>query len=107
MSMLSSLRERLGLPEQERDEFRVQSGSPAIYRLHADGAIDRSISAVKALVKWHVPLAAAKSKIEEVMAGKTVAVDLPMLEDAAAFEREMRGFAIAAVREPRAAAAEG
>jgi hypothetical protein len=60
-----------------------------------------------ALVKRHVPLIVAKRQIEEVMVGKTVTVDLPMLEDAAAFESELRELGIIAVREAPAAAAEG
>ena len=57
-----------------------------------------------ALVKRHVPLATAKTEIERVLAGQEALVDLPMLEDAAVFESEMRNLGVRAVREVSAAA---
>lgn len=86
---------------------RVSSGSPARYVLRADQPLTKSISAIWALVKRHVDLAVAKREIEEVMVGDAVTVDLPMLEDAASFESELRELGITAVREIPAAAAEG
>jgi hypothetical protein len=56
------------------------------------------------LVRRHVPLANAKTEIERVLAGQAALVDLPMLEDAAAFESEMRELGVRAVREVSAAA---
>jgi hypothetical protein len=82
----------------------VTSGSPARYLLRADPNLTKSIPAIWALVRRHVPLAAAKTEIERVLAGKEAVVDLPMLEDAAAFEREMRELGVRAVREVSAAA---
>jgi hypothetical protein len=41
------------------------------------------------------------------MVGGIVTVDLPMLEDAAAFQNEMRELGISAVQEKSAAAAQG
>jgi hypothetical protein len=107
MSMLSLLRERLGQPERASEEFRVNSGFPARYDLHAERPIVKSISAIKALAKRHVPLIVAKRQIEELMVGRDVAVDVPMLEDAALFEGELRALGIRARKIASAAAAEG
>ena len=81
----------------------VNSGSPARYLLRADPNLTKSISAIWTLVRRHVPLATAKTEIERVLAGQEALVDLPMLEDAAAFESEMRGLGVRAVREVSAA----
>jgi hypothetical protein len=107
MSMSSSLRERFGQRVRYVAGNRVQSGSPARYRLRADNPLTLTISAMKALGKRHVSIVVAKPIIEQIMHGGEVVVDLPMLEDAAAFEKEMHDLGIAAVREARAAAAEG
>jgi hypothetical protein len=108
MSISSSLKAALGPPVQGlMGGSRVSSGSPARYVLSADQPLTKTISAIWALVKRHVPLIVAKRQIEEVMVGNAVVSDLPMLEDAAAFEREMRELGISAVREIPAAAAEG
>ena len=107
MSMLSLLRERLGQPEQTPGEFRVTSGSPARYVLRAEAPIVKSISAIKALAKRHVPLIDAKRQVEEVMIGHEITIDLPMLEDAAAFEGELRALGVVATPLRDAIAAEG
>lgn len=107
MSMLSLLRERLGQPERASEDFRVKSGFPARYDLHAEAPILKSISAIKALARRHVPLIEAKRHVEELMARRDVTIDVPMLEDAALFERELRELGIRAIRISAAAAAEG
>jgi hypothetical protein len=107
MSMLSLLRERLGQPARVTEDFRVTSGSPARYLLRADPSFIKSISAIRALVKRRVPLAIAKAEIERVLIGEQVVVDLPMLENAAVFEAELRELSVRATREASAAAAEG
>ena len=106
MSMLSLLRERLGQPERDTEGFRVTYGSPARYRLRIEPGFVKSISAIRVLAKRHVDLVAAKRQVERMMLGEEVAIDLPMLEDAAAFEGEMRELRVRAEREI-AAAAEG
>jgi hypothetical protein len=106
MSMLSLLRERLGQPERDTEGFRVTCGSPARYRLRIEPGFVKSISAMRALVKRHVDLLVAKRQVEQMMLGHQIVIDLPMLEDAAAFEREMRELCVRAEREI-AAAAEG
>jgi hypothetical protein len=107
MSKLSLLRERLGQPERAPGGFLVSSGSPARYELHAEKPIVKSISAIQALAKRHVPLIVAKRQIEELMVRHTVSIDVPMLEDAAAFESELRELGIRAIKIASAAAAEG
>ena len=106
MSKLSLLRERLGQPARDSEGFRVTSGSPAHYRLRIEPGFVKSISAMRALVRRHVNLALAKQQVEQMMLGHEILIDLPMLEDAAAFEREMRELCVHAQREV-AAAAEG
>ena len=104
--MLSLLRERLGQPELVPEEFRVRSGSAARYDLHAEKPIVKSISAVKTLAKRHVPLLVAKQQIEELMAKRDVAIDVPMLEDPKIFETELQELGIRAVRITSSLAAE-
>ena len=82
----------------------VQSGSPARYLLSADPSFTKSISVISELVKRHVPLLVAKKEVERLMVGQEVVVDIPMLEDAALFERQMRELGVRAVREVSAAA---
>lgn len=106
MSMLSLLRERLGQPERDTEGFRVAYGSPARYRLRIERGFVKSISAIRALAKRHVDLVVAKRQVERMMLGEEIAIDLPMLEDAAVFENEMRELCVRAEREI-AAAAEG
>src|SRR5688572_12358234 len=106
MSMLSLFRERLGQPARASEEFRVKYGSPARYRLRIEPGFIKSISAMRALVKRHVDIAIAKQQVERMMLGGEIAIDIPMLEDAATFESEMRELCVHAERE-MAAAAEG
>ena len=107
MSMLSLLRERLGQPARASGASLVSSGSPAWYELHAERPIVKSISAIKALARRHVPLIVAKQQIEELMVGRDVSIEVPMLEDAAVFEAELQELGIRAVKTAAAAAAEG
>jgi len=49
-------------------------------------------------------LLVAKKEIERLMVGQEIVVDLPMLEDAALFESELRELGVTAIRqgtEPR------
>ncbi len=54
-----------------------------------------------------MPLLDAKRAIERLMVGQEIVVDLPMLEDAALFESELRELGVTAIRQGTAAAAEG
>jgi hypothetical protein len=106
MSKLSLLRERLGQPARDTEGFQVKYGSPARYRLRIEPGFIKSISAIRALVKRHVDLAVAKQQVESMMLGQEISLDIPMLENAAIFEAEMRELCVLAEREI-AAAAEG
>jgi hypothetical protein len=46
----------------------------------------------------------AKAAVERMVAGDDVVIDVPVLEDATLFEREMRELGIRAVKEVSAAA---
>jgi hypothetical protein len=104
MSMLSLLKARLGPPVRVMAESRVDSGSPARYMLRPDPGFAKSISAVWALVKRLVPLVVAKTAVERLLVREEVVIELPMLEDAALFEAELRDLGIRAVKEIAAAA---
>ena len=108
MSIPLWLRERLG-PRVRYQEgpSPVPSGSPARYLLRAELGFTKSISAIQALVRRRVPLLVAKKEIERLMVGQEIVVDLPMLEDAALFESELRELGVTAIRQGTAAAAEG
>jgi hypothetical protein len=105
MSIPLWLRERLGPCVRYQDgSSLVRSGSPARYVLRAEPSFMKSISAIRALVRRHVPLAGAKREIERVLVGEEVLINLPMLEDAALFESEMRELGVRAVKEVSAVA---
>lgn len=87
--MKSSLREQFERLGPVRAIDRVSSGSPAKYVLSADAPFTRTVSAAEALAKRHLSLLQAKRIVERMMRGETVAVEIPMVEDAAAFEREL------------------
>src|SRR5579864_6525440 len=99
MSIPSWLKERLGPQVRYRGGSRVTSGSPARYVLHVEAPIVKTISAIQTLAKRHVPLVVAKRQIEEIMLGGDTVVDVPVLEDAAAFEGELRELGVRAVRQ--------
>ncbi len=107
MSIPLWLKERFGPRVRYREgSSLVQSGLPARYDLHAEAPIVKSISAVKTLAKRHVPLIVAKRQIEELMVGRDVTVDVPMLDEATLFESELGELGIRATRVSAAAAAE-
>lgn len=57
-----------------------------------------------ALGKRHVPMSEAKEVVERLVDGQVMTVDVPMVEDAAVFEGELRELGILAVQEVPAAA---
>ncbi|HTT81756.1 MAG TPA: hypothetical protein VMF86_18990, partial [Stellaceae bacterium] len=89
MSMLSLLKERFGPPVRILEGSRVTSGSPARYHLSAERPVEKTISAMWALAKRHVPIELAKRQIEAIMLGGDITIDVPMVEDSAAFEGEL------------------
>lgn len=107
MSIPSWLKERFGPRVRYLEGSLVLSGSPARYRLHADPNFTKTVSAAIALGRRHMPMPEAKAAVERLVDRQQVTVYLPMLEDAARFESEMRALGIAAVKQTAAAAAEG
>ncbi len=107
MSIPLWLKERLGPRVQYREGSLVRSGSPARYHLSADPTFTKTVSAVIALRRRHVPIIEAKASIERLVAERDIAIDLPMLEHAAVFEAELRELGVRATREASSAAAEG
>ncbi len=107
MSIPLWLKERFGPRVRYVEGSLVQFGSPARYHLHADPTFTNTVSAAIALARRRVPMPAAKAAVEHMVEGQAVIVDLPMLEDAAMFEAELRELGVSAVKEISAAAAEG
>ncbi len=104
MSIPLWLKERLGPRVRYVEGSLVQSGSPACYHLRADANFTKTVSAAIALARRHLPMPEAKLAVEHLVDGQDVTVDLPMLEDAALFERELRELGVRAVKEVSAAA---
>lgn len=98
MSIPSPLAEQFGLPALAEDGFLVQSGSPASYLLSAEPNVLRSIAAIRVLARRHVPLIVAKRAIEAVLDRREAIVDVPMVEDRAAFERELAELGVRSSR---------
>lgn len=106
MSMSLWLRERFGPRVRYAEGSRVRSGSYARYRLQAEPTFTNTVAAAIALARRHLAMTEAKRAVEAMVAGEIVVVDLPMLEDAAAFEAEMRQLGVNATKAISAAAAE-
>jgi putative transcriptional regulator len=68
---------------------RVPSGLPVKVVLEAELPFRRTVSAALALAKRHLTLAQAKRIVERMMVGEHVAVEIPMVEDRAAFARDL------------------
>ena len=107
MSIPSWLKERLGPRVRYVEGSLVRSGSPARYHLIADSSFAKTVSAMIALGRRHVPMPEAKAAVESMVEGHNVTIDVPMLEDAAQFESELRALGIEVMRVNSAAAAEG
>ncbi|MGH7064104.1 MAG: hypothetical protein ACREET_08490 [Stellaceae bacterium] len=90
--------EQFRLPALTEDGFLVQSGSPARYLLSAEPNLLRGISAITVLARRHVPLIVAKRAIEAVLDRKEAVFDVPMVEDRAAFERELAELGVRSSR---------
>lgn len=106
--MRSPLAERLAQRVRvvREDGFLVQSGSPARYLLSAEPGFCMSISAIKVLARRHVRIPVAKEAIECLLVREGATVDVPKVENAEAFERELAELKVRAVpREPEAAMA--
>lgn len=95
--MNSSLRAKFERRVPVVDIDRARSGSPARYALAAQN-LTQTVTAAEALAYRHLSLLQAKRTVEALLDGQTVWVELPMLEDAAAFEAQMAALGITALR---------
>lgn len=111
MSKLSPLVERLvqrGQVRVVREEgFLVPSGSPARYRLSAEPGFLKSVSAARVLARRHVRIGVAKDAVERLLVRADATVDVPMVEDAEVFERELAELHVRAERVEAELAAAG
>ncbi len=98
MSTKSELKEKFGPRARIRDIDRVPSGSPARYVLKADKPFHRTVSAAEALAKRGLTLLQAKRIVARLAQGESVAVEIPMIEDAAIFERDLKRVGVTAER---------
>lgn len=90
MSTKSGLKAKFGPRVRIRGIDRVPSGSPARYVLTAEAPFHRTVSVAEVLAKRGLTLLQAKRIATRLAQGESVAVEIPMVEDAAAFERDLK-----------------
>lgn len=94
-----SLKEKFARLGRVEAIARAPSGSPARYILRAESPpFYKTVTAAEALAYRHMRLSLAGQVVTRLQDGETVAVELPMLEDAGAFERAMAACGIRAER---------
>ena len=76
----------------------MTSGSPAVYGLSRTRRSPATISIAQALIRRHVTLKQAHTAITDLLVEPSVIVELPMLEDAKAFEKEVEAHGATATR---------
>lgn len=79
---------------QIRADDRVRSGSPAAVVLEAELPFRKTVSAAQALAKRRLPLGQAKRAIERMMRGERVVLEIPMLENRGALERDLKACGV-------------
>ena len=89
MSTRSSLKGRFGPRVQARDVARVASGSPARFLLKARPRTVRGPQAALALIKRHMPLRQAHATVTLLFDDGEAVVDVPVVEDTEALERDL------------------
>ena len=94
----SSLEALLAQVERAPGVARVTSGSPAVYALHRTRRSPVTIPIAKALMRRHVSPMQAHRAITALLVEPNLIVDLPMLEDAGAFETEVEAHGAIATR---------
>jgi len=77
---------------------RVTSGSPAVYALRRTRRSPATISIAEALMRRHVSPKQAHTAVTALLVEPQVIVELPMLEDAQAFETEVEANGAVATR---------
>ncbi|HEY1298978.1 MAG TPA: hypothetical protein VGF07_00680 [Stellaceae bacterium] len=96
--MRSLLQARFGDRVHIAAGSRVASGSPVRYVFHPEPGFVETVSAAQAMAKRHLPLRAAKAVVERLLDNEDVAIEIPKIEDAKSFERELARFGIKTVR---------
>ena len=96
MSTNSSLKERSAPRVQVRDVDRVASGFAARFLLKSKAHKAKGPQAALALVKRHMPLAAAHAAITLLADEGEAVVDVPMVEDPKALARDLAACNITA-----------
>ena len=94
----SSLEAVFAQVERAPGVARVTSGSPAVYALHRTRRSPATIPIAKALMRRHVSPKQAHTAITDLLVEPRVIVELPMLEDAKAFEEEVEAHGAVAMR---------
>ena len=89
MSISPWLKERFGQRVRYETGSLVESGLPVEYRLSAGPDFWQTVFAAIALAKRHLPMSQAKRTVERLVAGETVIVTVPCVEDTALLEREL------------------
>ncbi|HEY4170754.1 MAG TPA: helix-turn-helix domain-containing protein [Reyranella sp.] len=77
---------------------RVTFGSPAVYALRRTRRSPGTIRIAQALMRRHVSVKQAHTAITDLLVEPSVIVELPMLENAKAFEQEVEGQGAQATR---------
>jgi len=102
--MNPSLEKLFAKAERVKGIERVTSGSPAVYALRRTRRSPSTISIAQALMRRHVSVKQAHTAVTALLVEPSVTVELPMLEDAKAFEQEVEAHGAIAQRiEPDAA----
>ena len=96
--MNSSLRERFARAERIPGVSRVTSGSPAVYALSRTRRSPATISIAQALLRRHVTLKQAHAAVTDLLVEPRVIVELPVLESAEDFEKEVEAHGARATR---------
>ena len=90
----SELKARLAQLGPVLEDDRVTSGSRevVILRLGPNLGAAKTVSATMSLRRRHVPTLKAKRAVESAVAGKSVVLEAPIVEDLRAFAEELKDF---------------
>ncbi len=105
MPTKSSLEARFGPRARIRGIDRVTSGSPGKFSLRPEPGFFSTVDVVRALARRGVTLSVGKRAAERMLEGHAAAVDVPMVEDRAAFARDLAdlGVTIEEIKTPTGA----
>jgi DNA-binding transcriptional regulator YiaG len=92
--MNSSLRARLGNRAQIRDISPRASGSSAAYVLKASAEFAKTVAAARLFIRGGITPSRAKSLVERLLVGDSIAVIVPAVESAAAFDKSLAALGL-------------